>query len=141
MLVQQLTFLVVKQLLNPIPSSSHVSRKSLEEAEVTHILFRIWLLNFHANNSRDTISWECFVKNDSVRSCLIELQSFHLSKFDVDPTHRVLMFLACFMDVPCKRRCSQVDRLRIPMVFVHGIHRQKEYCLSDAQMLTSWYQS
>ena len=40
-LVQQLAFLVVEQLLNPIPSSNHVSRKSLEEAEVTHILLRI----------------------------------------------------------------------------------------------------
>ena len=27
------------------------------------------------------------------------------------------------------------------MVFVHGIHRQNEYCLSVAQILTSWYQS
>ena len=27
------------------------------------------------------------------------------------------------------------------MVFVHGIHRQKEYCLSVAQILTSKYQS
>ena len=55
--------------------------------------------NFHPNNSRDTTSWECFVKNDLVRSCLIELQSFPLSKFDVDPIHRVLMFLPCLMHV------------------------------------------
>ena len=27
------------------------------------------------------------------------------------------------------------------MVFVHGIYRQKEYCLSVAQILTSRYQS
>ena len=27
------------------------------------------------------------------------------------------------------------------MVFVHGIHRQNEYCLSVAQNLTSFYQS
>ena len=32
------------------------------------------------------------MKNDGVRSCLIELQSFLLRKFDVDPIHRVLMF-------------------------------------------------
>ena len=37
------------------------------------------------NNLRDTISWECVVKDDCVRSCLIELSSFLLSKFDVDP--------------------------------------------------------
>ena len=41
--------------------------------------------SFHPNNFRNTISWECFVKNDSVRSCLIELQSFLQSKIDVDP--------------------------------------------------------
>ena len=33
--------LLVEQVLNPIPSSNHVSRKSLEEAEVMHALFRI----------------------------------------------------------------------------------------------------
>ena len=32
---------IVEQLLNPIPSSNHVSRKSLEEAEVTHTTSRI----------------------------------------------------------------------------------------------------
>ena len=41
LLVQQLPLLVVEQLLKPILSSSHVTRKSLEEDEVTHILFRI----------------------------------------------------------------------------------------------------
>ena len=41
LLVEQLLLLVVEQLLNPIPSSNHVPRKSLEEAEVTHILSRI----------------------------------------------------------------------------------------------------
>ena len=40
LLVEQLLLLVVEQLLKPIPSSNHVSRKSLEEAEVTHTLFR-----------------------------------------------------------------------------------------------------
>ena len=39
--VEQLLLLVVEQLLNPIPSSNHFSRKSFEEAEVTNILFRI----------------------------------------------------------------------------------------------------
>ena len=40
-IVAQLLHLVVEQLLNPILSSSHVSKKSLEEDEVTHILSRI----------------------------------------------------------------------------------------------------
>ena len=72
--------------------------------------WRIFLLvynfsSFHPNNFRDTISWECFVKNDSVRSCLIELQSVLQSKVDVDPIYRVLMFLPCFVHVLCKTRC------------------------------------
>ena len=33
--------LLVEQLLNPILSSNHVSRKSLEEAEVTQKILRI----------------------------------------------------------------------------------------------------
>ena len=41
LLVEQLLLLVVEQLLNPIPSSNHVSRKSLEEVEVIQILFRV----------------------------------------------------------------------------------------------------
>ena len=34
----------------------------------------------------------------------------------------------------------QVDCFRIFVFFVHGIHRQKEYCLSFAQILSSRYQ-
>ena len=45
------------------------------------------------------------------------------------------------MYVLCMTRFIQVDRIRILMVFVHGIHKQKEYCLSVAQILTSRYQS
>ena len=90
--VEQLVPRVVKQLLNPILSSNHVSKRSLEEDEVTQKLSRFRFSSFHPNNFRNTISWECFVKNDSVRSCLIELQSFLQSKIDVDPMYRVLMF-------------------------------------------------
>ena len=56
--------------------------------------------SFHPNNFLNTISWECFIKNDGIRSCLIELQSFLLNKIDVDPIHSVLRFHPCFMDVP-----------------------------------------
>ena len=63
------------------------------------------------------------MKSDCVRSCLIELQSFLQSEVDVDPIHRILMFLPCFMQVLCKTRYIQVDRVRILMVFVHGIHK------------------
>ena len=36
------------------------------------------------------------MKNDCVRSSLIELQSFLHCKIDVDPIHRILMFLPWF---------------------------------------------
>ena len=69
---------------------------------MTHIYFLVFdFARFHYNNFRDAISCECVVKDDCVRSCLIELQSFPLSKFKVDPLHRVLdvfsTFSACTM--------------------------------------------
>ena len=45
------------------------------------------------------------------------------------------------MHVLCMTRYNQVDRIRIFVIFVHRIYRQKEYCLSVAQNLTSRYQS
>ena len=106
-----------------------------------YTLFENDFSSFHPNNFRETISWECVVKNDCVRSCLTELKSFLQSKFDVDPIHRVLMFLPRFLLVPCKTRCCQVNYFRISMFFVHRIHRRAEYRLSFAQILSSWYQS
>ena len=50
------------------------------------------------------------------------------------------MFLPFLMHVPWKTRCIQVDRIKILVVFVHGIHKQKEYCLTVAWILTSKYQ-
>ena len=97
---------------------------------------------FHHDNFRDTISWEYVVKDDCVRSCLIELKSFLLRKFDVDPTHRVLMSFPLFLIVPCKTWCVQVNLIRIFVFLVHWIHNRKEYCPSFfAQFLSSWYQS
>ena len=45
------------------------------------------------------------------------------------------------MHVLCMTRYTQVDHLRILVTFVHRINRQKEYCLSFAQTLTSRYES
>ena len=87
------------------------------------------------------ISWKCFMKNDSFRSSVIEPQSFLHSKINVDPMCCVLMSLPCFMHVLCMTWYTQVDRIRILVILVHGIHRQKEHCLSVAQILTSRYQS
>ena len=81
------------------------------------------------------------MKNDGVRSCLTELQSFLLSKIGVDPMHRILVFLPCFMHVLCKTRCFQVDRVGVLVFFVPGVRGRKEHCLSVAQNLSSRYQS
>ena len=85
---------------------------------------------FHHNNFRDTISWECVIKDDCVRSCLIELQSFPLSKLYIDPIHRVLVSFPRFLLVPCKTWFGQVKLVRIFVFLVHGIHSRKEHCLS-----------
>ena len=45
-IVAHLVHLVVEHLLNPILSYIHVSKRSQEEAEVTHIISRLWLLQF-----------------------------------------------------------------------------------------------
>ena len=97
--------------------------------------------SFHQNSFRDTTSWECVVKDDCVRSCLIELESFLLSKFYVDPIHRVFIVLPLFLLVPCKTQCFQVNVIRISVFFVHRIQIRKEYRLSFAQNLSSRYQS
>ena len=44
---------------------------------------------FHHNCFGDTTSWECIAEDDCVTSCLIELQSFSLSKLYIDPIHRI----------------------------------------------------
>ena len=106
----------------PTPATSDpnpimfVSRKSSEEVEVTQILSRIW-------------------------SCLIEVKSLLLSKFGVNPIHRIWMFLTYFLLVPSKTLCIQVNFIWNFMFLVHWIHRREEFRLSFAQVLSSWYQS
>ena len=97
---------------------------------------------FHHNHFRDTTSWECIVKDDCITSCLIELQSFTLSKLYSDPMHRVLVSFPLLLLVPCKTWFGQVKLVRIFVFLVHGIHSRKEYCLSfPAWVLSSRYQS
>ena len=99
------------------------------------------LSSVHPNNFRKTISWKCLVKNDRVRSSLIEFQYFLNSKLDVDPIYCVLMSFPCFMQVLYTTPYTQIDRIRILVIFVHGFHKQKEHCLSVIQILTSKCQS
>ena len=83
----------------------------------------------HHNRFRNTISWECIVEDDCVRSCWIELQSFPLSKLDIDQVHRVLMHFPLFL-ARCKTWFGQIELLRIFVILIHGIHGCKEYRLS-----------
>ena len=135
------SFLIVEhlwtQFLHPI-----ISQGNLRKRPRWLIYFLVYdFSSFHLDSFRDTIGCECIVKDDGVRSLLMWLKSFLLSKSDVDPIHRVLMFLPCCMHVPCKTRCFQVDRLRIFVFFVQRIYRQKVYCMPFAQSLASRYQS
>ena len=79
------------------------------------------------------------MKNDGVRSSLIELQSLTHSKIDVDPIFCALVSFPLLLLVPCKTWFGLVLLVRIFVFIVHGIHEQKEHCLSVAQILTSWY--
>ena len=47
---------------------------------------------FQSFSSHNAICWKCSLKEDCVRSCLIELQSFFdNSKININPEYRILM--------------------------------------------------
>ena len=75
------------------------------------------------------MSWECILEDDGVRSCLIEVQSFPLSKLYFDPVHRILVPFPLLL-VRCKTWFGQIKLLRIYVSLMHGIHGCKEYRLS-----------
>ena len=81
------------------------------------------------------------MKDDRIRSSLIECQSFSNRKININPIYRVLMFVPSVMQVLCTTWFIEVNLCRILMLFVSGINRQEEYCLSLAWILTSIYQS
>ena len=84
------SLLLVEQLLNPNSFIQSCFKEIFGGGRGDAYTFSCMISPvFLPNNFRDTKSWECFVKNDGVRSRLIELQSFLLSKIDVDPIHRV----------------------------------------------------
>ena len=85
---------------------------------------------FHHNNFRDTISWERIVKDDCITSCLLELQTFPMSKLNIDPIHRVIVPFPRFRLAPCKTWFGHVKLIWIFVILVHRIHSRKEYCMS-----------
>ena len=96
---------------------------------------------FQSHNFWHTISWKCSLKDNCIRSSVIECQSFSNRKINIEPKYRVLMFLPSTVQVLCSTWYREVNMCRILMPFVFGINRQKEYCLSLAWILTSRYQS
>ena len=81
------------------------------------------------------------MKDNYIRSSLIECQFFPNRKITVDPIYRVLMSLPSTVQVLCTTWLIEVNLFKILMPFVSGIHRRKEYRLSLALILTSKYQS
>ena len=122
-------------LLNPILSSNYLWRKSLEEAEVTHILSRMWFLQIPSQQlSRYNKlgvyreGWLHYILFDRIWILYVE-------QAVIDPIHRVLVSFPRFLLVPCKL-------VRIFLFLVHGIHSREEYCLSfPVWILSSRYQS
>ena len=78
----------------------------------------------------NTISWKCSLKDNCIRSSLIECQSFLNCEININPIYSVLMFLPCAMQVLCMTWYIQVNLFRT--LFISGIIRQKEYRLSLA---------
>ena len=122
-------------LLNPILSSNYLWRTSLEEAEVTHILSRMWFLQIPSQQlSRYNKlgvyreGWLHYILFDRIWILYVE-------QGVIDPIHRVLVSFPRFLLVPCKL-------VRIFVFLVHGIHSREEYCLSfPVWILSSRYQS
>ena len=68
------------------------------------------------------------VENDRVRPGLVELQSLSLSALQIDPIHRVLMYLP-LLPISSNSCLCQV-KLRLPVFpYVQGIYCCKEHCL------------
>ena len=88
----------LQQQPNPVLSPNCLWRKSLEEEEVTQKLSRLWLLQISSWQPSGYSKLEACRKG-WLRSIVFERKNFEsllLSKFDVDPIHRVLMFLPYF---------------------------------------------
>ena len=133
--VEQLYLLAVDQLYNPMKLPLEPNRdvaRSLVVVEETCMISHKDFSSLQFHNFWNTISWKCSLKDDCIRSSLIECQSFSNRKIHINPKYRVLMFLPSTMQVLCTTWFVEVNLCKILMPFVSGINRQKEYCLSLA---------
>ena len=73
------------------------------------------------------------LKDDCIRSCLIELQSFFDdSKININPEYRILMPFPIVLHVSSTTRHRIINVFWISMIFIPWINRQKEHRLSFA---------
>ena len=144
--VERVSRLAVVQLYNPTDHSpwsdrDRVSMRSLVVVEEKRMIFIQNFSSLHSHNFWNTISWKCSLKDNCIRSCLIECHPLFDRKINIDPEYCVLMFLPCAVHVSRSTWYREVNMFRIFMIFVSWINRQEEHCLSSAQILTSKYQS
>ena len=99
------------------------------------------LSSFQSFNFQNTMGWKCSSKNDCIRSCLIECQSFFDRKINIDPKYRVLMPFPCAAQVSRETRYREVNIFKVSVTFISWINKQEEHRLSSAQIFTSKYQS
>ena len=99
------------QFLNPIMSQGNLRKRS----RWFNYFFVFDSSNFHPNGFRDTNKLAVY-RNEWQRSLAENYNPFLMSKFDIDPIHRVLMFLPCCMHVPCKTRCTPSRSSQDPCV-------------------------
>ena len=122
-----------------ILSSSHVSRKSLEEAEVTHKLSRVWLLLFPSEqlsgcNKLGVFREEWWRLIVSDRTSIFSSRKARLMSIFSAPYFDVSSMLhACIVR---DNGASQVDRVRILVFFVHSDPQAwLEHCLSACRAI------
>ena len=97
--------------------------------------------SFHPNNFRNTTSWECFVKNDGVRSCLIELQSLFRARL-MSTQYTVFWCFIHALCMYCARRGALKSIVSGSLWFLSmgPTSRKNTVCLL-LNVLTSRYQS
>ena len=110
--------------------------------EATNIAFHTIFLRFSIFQLSQCNLGKSSLKDDCVRSCLIELQSFFDdSKININSEYRVLMPFPTVLYVSGMSRFRVVNVFWISVIFVSWINRQEEHCLTSAQNLTSKNQS
>ena len=126
------------QFFHPV---MHASRRSWEEAEVTHTLSRIRLLQFPSEQLSGYNKLEVF-REEWKRSIVFDRTSILSSEHDWYRPNTPCLDVSSTLHAYIVHDAVHSSRsYQDPLVFVHGIHKQKQYSLSVAQNLTFRFQS